>query len=65
MMESYVTRSRQRFGVEFFRNLLTGCGKKHVLLRSGKIPNVIASAAEGIWRIEGDPSAESLGMTMR
>jgi hypothetical protein len=22
MMESYVTRSRQRFGVEFFRNLL-------------------------------------------
>ncbi len=30
MMESYVTRSRQRFGVEFFRNLLslgeaTGC----------------------------------------
>jgi two-component system copper resistance phosphate regulon response regulator CusR len=24
MMESYVTRSRQRFGVEFFRNLLRG-----------------------------------------
>jgi TRAP-type C4-dicarboxylate transport system permease small subunit len=37
MMESYVTRSRQRFGVEFFRNLLKPAGQMFLLL----VPNIV------------------------
>ncbi len=42
-MESYVTRSRQRFGVEFFRNLLVAAVRKAAAGEATISPNMAKS----------------------